>query len=101
MTKPNETYTEEEQERIDAVNRRHKVSLYRTVEIQLHIHELGYSEDKFPSLSTIKRIIKRNGLVVQNRKRYIRCKSKKRYTLLNPTKANEIHQMDNAWTATH
>ena len=64
------------------------------VEIQFRMHKLGYSEDKTPSLSTIKRIIKRNGLVVQKRKRYIRCKSKKRYTLLNPTKANDIHQMD-------
>nr|QNO50262.1 hypothetical protein MIKCHCCC_00002 [Methanosarcinales archaeon ANME-2c ERB4] len=64
------------------------------VEIQFHMHELGYSEDEMPSLSTIKRIIKRNGLVVQKRKQYIRCKSKKRYTLLNPTKANDVHQMD-------
>jgi len=64
------------------------------VEIQFYMHELGYSEDEMPSLSTIKRIIKRNSLVVQNRKRYIRCKSKKRYTLLNPTKANDVHQMD-------
>ncbi len=64
------------------------------VEIQFRMHELGYSEDESPSMSTIKRIIKRNGLVVQNRKRYIRCKSKKRYTLLNPTKANDVHQMD-------
>jgi hypothetical protein len=64
------------------------------VEIQFHMHELGYSEDEMPSLSTIKRIIKRNGLIVQKRKQYIRCKSKKRYTLLNPTKANDVHQMD-------
>ena len=64
------------------------------VEIQFRMHELGHSEDETPSLSTIKRIIKRNGLVVQKKKRYIRCKSKKRYTLLNPTKANEVHQMD-------
>jgi len=64
------------------------------VEIQFHMHELGYSEEDTPSPSTIKRIIKRNGLVVQKRKKYIRCKSKKRYTLLNPTKANEVHQMD-------
>ena len=63
-------------------------------EIQFRMYEMGYSEDDTPSLSTIKRIIKRNGLVVQNRKRYIRCKSKKRYTLLNPTKVNEVHQMD-------
>jgi len=71
------------------------------VEVQLHMHELGHSEDEMPSRSTIKRIIKRNGLVVQKKKRYIRRKSKKRYTLLSPTKANEVHQMDNAWTATH
>jgi len=64
------------------------------IEIQFRMHELGYSEDESPSMSTIKRIIKRNGLVVQNRKRYLRCKSKKRYTLLNPTKANDVHQMD-------
>ncbi len=63
-------------------------------EIQFRMHELGYSEDTTPSLSTIKRIIKRNGLIVQKRKRYVRCKSKKRYTLLNPTKTNEVHQMD-------
>jgi transposase-like protein len=64
------------------------------VEIQFRMHELGYSEVETPSLSTIKRIIKRNGLIIQKRKRYIRCKSKKRYTLLNPTKANDVHQMD-------
>nr|QNO44365.1 hypothetical protein CAHJBFHG_00001 [Methanosarcinales archaeon ANME-2c ERB4] len=64
------------------------------VEVQLHVHELGHSEDEMPSLSTIKRIIKRNGLVVQKKKRYIKRKSKKRYTLLSPTKANEVHQMD-------
>jgi len=63
-------------------------------EIQFRMHELGYSEDETPSMATIKRIIKRNGMVVQKRKRYIRCRSKKRYTLLNPTKANEVHQMD-------
>jgi len=64
------------------------------VEIEFRMHELGYSEDETPSLSTIKRIIKRNGLIVQKRKRYIRCKSNKRYTLLNPTKANDVHQID-------
>ena len=64
------------------------------VEIQFRMHELGYSEDETPSRSTIKRIIKRNGMIIQKRKRYIRCKSKKRYTLLNPTKANDVHQID-------
>ena len=63
-------------------------------EIQFRMYELGYSEADTPSLSTIKRIIKRNGLIVQKRKRYVRCKSKKRYTLLNPIKANKVHQMD-------
>src|SRR5665648_129625 len=63
-------------------------------EIQFRMYELGYSEDDTPSLSTIKRIIKRNGLIVQKMKRYVRCKSKKRYTLLDPTKTNEVHQMD-------
>ena len=63
-------------------------------EIQFRMHELGYSEDKIPSTATISRIIKRNKLVIQKRKRYVRCKSKKRYTLLNPTKVNEVHQMD-------
>ena len=63
-------------------------------EIQFRMYELGYSEDETPSLSTIQRIIKRNGMVVQKRKQYVRCKSKKRYTLLNLTKANDVHQMD-------
>ena len=63
-------------------------------EIQFRMHELDYSEDEMPSLSTIKRIIKRNKLLVRKRKRYVRCKSKKRYTLLNPAKVNEVHQMD-------
>ncbi|MEA3280949.1 MAG: hypothetical protein U9Q68_00030 [Euryarchaeota archaeon] len=58
------------------------------------MHELDHSEDEMPSLSTIKRIIKRNGLVVRKKKPYIRRKSKKRYTLPAPTKANEVHQMD-------
>ena len=74
-----------------------KDTKYRCIgadEIQFRMHELGYSEDETPSLSTIKRITKRNGLIVQNMKRYIRCKSKERYTLLNPTKANDVHQMD-------
>ena len=33
------------------------------VEIQFRMHELGHSEDEMASLSTIKRIVKRNGLV--------------------------------------
>ena len=63
-------------------------------EIEFRTHELGYSENDIPSIPTIKRIIKRNKLIKQKRKRYVRCKSKKRYTILNPTKVNEMHQID-------
>ena len=63
-------------------------------EIQFWMDELGHSEDEIPSTPTISRIIKRNKLLVQKRKRYVRCKSKKRYTLLDPMKINEIHQID-------
>ena len=63
-------------------------------EIQFRMHELQHQEDMIPSLSTIKRIIKRNKLVIQKKKRYVRCKSQKRYTLLDPTKINEVHQID-------
>ncbi len=41
-------------------------------EIQFRMYELGYSEDETPSRSTIKRIIKRNGLVVQNPRHFSR-----------------------------
>lgn len=64
------------------------------IEIEFRMHQLGHRESKIPSIPTINRIIKRNGLIIQKRKRYIRIKSKKRYTLLNPTKINEVHQMD-------
>jgi len=63
-------------------------------EIQLMMDELGCSEDEIPPTATISRIIKRNNLLKQKRKRYVRCKSKKRYTILNPTKVNEMHQID-------
>ena len=63
-------------------------------EIEFRMDELGYSENDIPSIPTIKRIIKRNKPIKQKRKRYVRCKSKKRYTLLNPTKVNEMHQID-------
>lgn len=63
-------------------------------EIQLRMDELGCSEDEIPPTATISRIIKRNKLVKQKRKRYVRCNSKKRYTILNPTKVNEMHQID-------
>jgi len=62
--------------------------------IQYRMNELGFSEDVMPSASTIKRIVKKHGLKVNKRERYKRVKSKKRYTLLNPTQINEVHQMD-------
>ena len=89
MAKPDESYTEMEGKTKD--------TKYRCIgadEIQFRMHELCHSENEAPSLSTIKRIIKKNGMVVQKRKRYIKCKSKKRYTLSNPTEANDAHQMD-------
>jgi len=79
---------------MDGENEDTKYRCIGAEEIQLRMHELGSSEGDTPSLSTIKRIIKRNKLLIQKRKRYVRCKSKKRYTLLNPTKVNEVHQMD-------
>ena len=62
--------------------------------IQYRMNELGFSEDVMPSASTIKRIVKKHGLKVNKRERYKRVKSKKRYTLLNPTQIDEVHQMD-------
>jgi len=62
--------------------------------IQYRMDQLGFSEDETPSASTIKRIVKKHGLKVNKRKRYKRVKSKKRYTLLNPTQIGEVHQMD-------
>jgi len=62
--------------------------------IQYRMTELGFSEDELPSASTIKRIVKKHGLKVNKRERYKRVKSKKRYTLLNPTQIDEVHQMD-------
>jgi hypothetical protein len=62
--------------------------------IQYRMDKLGFSEDETPSASTIKRIVKKHGLKVNKRDRYKRVKSKKRYTLLNPTQIDEMHQMD-------
>ncbi len=62
--------------------------------IQYRMNKLGFSDDEIPSASTIKRIVKRHGLKVNKRERYKRIKSKKRYTLLNPTQINEMHQVD-------
>lgn len=62
--------------------------------IQYRMHNLGFSDDDTPSNSTINRIVKKHKLKVNKRERYKRVRSKKRYTLLNPMRINEIHQMD-------
>ena len=62
--------------------------------IQYRMHNLGFSDDDTPSTSTINRIVKKHKLKVNKRERYKRIRSKKRYTLLNPTRINEMHQMD-------
>jgi transposase-like protein/transposase InsO family protein len=62
--------------------------------VQYRMGKLGFSQEDMPSVSTIKRIVKNHGLIVNKRERYKRVKSKKRYTILNPTKVNEMHQMD-------
>ena len=62
--------------------------------IQFHMEELGYKPSDIPSLSTIKRIIKRNKLRVNKKKRYKRVRSKGRYTILKPKYIDEMHQID-------
>ncbi len=62
--------------------------------IQFHMEELGYKPSEIPSLSTIKRIIKRNKLKANKRERYKRIHSKGRHTILNPKHIDELHQMD-------
>jgi putative transposase len=62
--------------------------------IQYRMDKLGFSKDEIPSVSTIKRIVKKHNLKVNKRERYKRVKSKKRYTILNPTRIDEMHQMD-------
>jgi len=62
--------------------------------IQFHMDELGYKSSEIPSLSTIKRIIKRNKLKVNKRERHKRIHSKGRHTILNPKHIDELHQLD-------
>lgn len=62
--------------------------------IKFHMEGLGYKQSDIPSLSTIKRIIKRNKLKVNKPERYKRVRSKGRHTILKPKYINEIHQMD-------
>ncbi|HJH26334.1 MAG TPA: hypothetical protein C5S37_06045 [Methanophagales archaeon] len=62
--------------------------------IQYRWDKLDFSKDEIPSVSTIKRIVKKHKLKVNKRERYKRVKSKKRYTILTPTRIDEMHQMD-------
>lgn len=62
--------------------------------IQYHMEELGYELEKIPSLSTIKRIVKRNKLRKNKKKRYKRVKSKGRHTILKIKYVDEMHQID-------
>ena len=62
--------------------------------VRYKMHELGFIEKEMPSISTIKRIVKKHDLKVNKQERHKRVKSKKRYTILNPTKIDEMHQMD-------
>jgi hypothetical protein len=62
--------------------------------IQYRMETLGFSREEIPSVSMIKRIVKKHGLIVNKRERCKRVKSKKRYTILNPSQIDEMHQMD-------
>jgi len=55
---------------------------------------LAFPKSGVPPPITVKRVIKKHGLKVNKRERPKRVGSKKRYTLLNPTQINEVHQMD-------
>lgn len=62
--------------------------------IQYHMEGMGYSPEEIPSISTIKRIVKRNKLRVNKKERYKRVKSKGRHTILKPKYIDEMHQID-------
>ena len=62
--------------------------------IQFHMEKLGYGSSDIPSISTIKRIVKRNKLRVNKPERYKRVHSKRRYTIINPKYVDEMHQLD-------
>lgn len=71
-----------------------KYSFVGAEAIQFHMEELNYNPSSIPSLSTIKRIIKRHKLRVNKKERYKRVKSKGRYSLIRPEFIDEMHQMD-------
>jgi len=62
--------------------------------IQYHMEREGVKSSEIPSLSTIKRIIKKNNLRVNKKKRYKRVRSKGRHTILKPKYIDEMHQID-------
>ncbi len=62
--------------------------------IQFQMEEFGYKPSNIPSISTIKRIIKRNKLRVNKPERYKRIRSKGRHTILKPEYIDEMHQID-------
>ena len=62
--------------------------------IQHKFSELGYSDDKIPKPSVIKRVIRENKLRVRKKKRYKRVRSKQRYRKIIPTKINELYYFD-------
>lgn len=62
--------------------------------IIFRMKELGYESEEILSLSTVKRIVKRQNLHVNKKERYKRVHSKGRYTILKSKCIDEMHQMD-------
>ena len=71
-----------------------KYSLIGPEAVQYQMEVLGFKPSEIPSLSTVKRIIRRNKLRVNKKKRYKRIRSKGRHTILKPKYIDEMHQMD-------
>jgi len=62
--------------------------------IQHKFSEVGYPDDRIPTASVIKRVIRESGLRVQKKKRYKRVHSKQRYKKIIPSKVNEFYCID-------
>lgn len=71
-----------------------KYSFVGAEAIQYQMGKSGSAPSEIPSISTIKRIIKRNKLRVNKKERYKRVRSKGRYTILQPKYVDEMHQID-------
>ena len=98
---PNQINDETEQvvvkirtELMEGDNDEYRYSFVGAEAIQFHMEKLGYDSSDIPSISTIKRIIKRNKLRVNKPERYKRVHSKGRYTIIRPKYVDEVHQMD-------